>query len=337
MRVIHRTAPYPHESLNGFLGRVAHANRFNSVPSLLVKLMGSQIPPLHKQLPELAQKLCCTSQELSMLFGFRGRQGTMICWHLSSKIITKINQYGARYSAVCPLCIGEQEIVQGIWDVCLYTACHIHDCELIDHCSCGAPLNWRRTKAHLCDICGSNLSTIHSNCVEEEHIQLVSNQLASYWASTSNHPPIKIQHALLREISMLDLDTFINLINLLGHVLPSIAEGHAPSGRFMPNKKSADTIITKAFDIFQHWPDKLFELLDQVARQNNSTSSASYVDKSFRSFHRILHCDASLRAIPFLRQAFELYVEDFWRKTGRTHAMKIYGRQLQLFDIESAF
>lgn len=59
---------------------------------------------------------------------------------------------------VCPKCLQENGYVRQVWHYKPYTACHIHHCQLIDHCpSCGAELDYLKNESiEVCE-CGFHL------------------------------------------------------------------------------------------------------------------------------------------------------------------------------------
>ena len=77
---------------------------------------------------------------------------------------------------VCPKCLQEDPYIRQFWHYQPYTACHIHHCQLIDHCpSCGAELDYRKNESiEVCE-CGFHLR--YSECIEASIEQIQLSQL----------------------------------------------------------------------------------------------------------------------------------------------------------------
>jgi hypothetical protein len=135
-RVLLRTpTPYEDESLAGYLIRLNESNYYSS-PKWILQLAGLHINcriPLTNSLYEpstLSQVIQVSDEQLKVMAS------------LSNQLVGDVNsqQYAIyKYAKkLCPHCLTESAYCRKIWDWDLVTACYIHQCVLIKHCSNGA-------------------------------------------------------------------------------------------------------------------------------------------------------------------------------------------------------
>lgn len=66
---------------------------------------------------------------------------------------------------VCPQCLQPDAYIRQYWHYQPYTACHIHRCQLIEHCpECGAKLDYLKCESVSVCECGFHLS--YAKCIE---------------------------------------------------------------------------------------------------------------------------------------------------------------------------
>jgi hypothetical protein len=131
-------------------------------------------------------------------------------------------------------------------------------------------------------------------------------------------------------LSGLSLDGLCKTIWLLGHVLPTVLSGKTVRGRTKPTKEESSRLIAKAFGFLSSWPDSYLGALGEIADQEISKSSASYVDRLFRSVHRYLMEELDAPETAFLKSAYEYQIRKLWRDAGDRHALRNINRQLEL-------
>ena len=81
---------------------------------------------------------------------------------------------------ICPMCLRNQEFCRRLWDLALYTSCHIHRVEMVDACSkCNSRVCWNRKSVSRCS-CGADLK--EADCrVASEHSLIVSEMLSAIY------------------------------------------------------------------------------------------------------------------------------------------------------------
>jgi len=136
-----------------------------------------------------------------------------------------------------------------------------------------------------------------------------------------------------RRLAELSLDGLFKTIWFLGRVLPTIRAGQTVYGRKRPTRDDAINIIHCAFDHLTSWPLSFIEALEEIATHKASTSTASYLERLFRSAHRYLISELDQPETAFLRAAYEQQVRQIWRSAGNRRTLRNFDRQMELdFD-----
>lgn len=77
---------------------------------------------------------------------------------------------------VCPKCLQADGYIRQLWHYQPYTACHIHHCQLIDHCpACGAELDYLKNES--IEVCECGFHLCYSECIEASIEQIQLSQL----------------------------------------------------------------------------------------------------------------------------------------------------------------
>jgi hypothetical protein len=99
---------------------------------------------------------------------------------------------------VCPQCLQPDAYIRQYWHYQPYTACHIHRCQLIEHCpECGAKLDYLKCESVSVCECGFHLS--YAKCIEASDEQIKLSQLISeYHFPNSKNPLLASQNISLR-------------------------------------------------------------------------------------------------------------------------------------------
>lgn len=99
---------------------------------------------------------------------------------------------------VCPKCLQADGYIRQFWHYQPYTACHIHHCQLKDHCpACGAELDYLKDESiEVCE-CGFHMG--YSECIEPSDEQIKLSQLiAGCHFQDSTNPLLASQNSSFR-------------------------------------------------------------------------------------------------------------------------------------------
>jgi hypothetical protein len=156
-----RGTPRTGESLRGFVLRIAEANGYRGIASLLEL---ARLPPTFASRP-------CAMQNLSELFDglvdvddlhTKSHWPTIERGVLQNATISPVD-LNLAYPKVCPICMKESGFARLVWDLRVVITCWRHGCYLLDHCSvCQRRLTWGRKTLAACT-CGADLTIQRTN------------------------------------------------------------------------------------------------------------------------------------------------------------------------------
>jgi hypothetical protein len=167
-RLVIRGAPHPHESLAGYILRLASANGLSGPRSLLSRAgMKDGFDWQPCELGPLAYMAATESARLeAMAFWPLAKTPNSLSYD-GEPIQSPLLIFGAE--RVCPECLDESGYVPRLWQLKAYAACHKHGRLLVDLCeSCGRKIPWDRQSLHHC-LCGAPLARgepAHARVVE---------------------------------------------------------------------------------------------------------------------------------------------------------------------------
>ncbi|PMS16463.1 hypothetical protein C0Z18_23110 [Trinickia dabaoshanensis] len=247
------TAPYPRqdeidadEDGVGFALRMATRNgiTFNELARQLAS-------PGHLYLPSqsvgaIALMFGCTPIRLHRAFVqryFRGESyGAQFLGHEFQR------PYFLRQTRpqICPACLRERTRALAAWSICLITACPFHGIRLLDRCSCGRPVCWRRLSVEFCE-CGRLLTDRNQRIKQADPRELVISSQAMYLLG-SNHFRLRPDDAMFGVFDGISIDTFLRLIWVFGIVTEGERAPRAGCiSRILPTS-DASTVCCRAFD-----------------------------------------------------------------------------------------
>ncbi len=170
MQLVIRSKLQPHESLNGYLLRLATLNRY---PGMAPILRAAELQYCHGTLsyrPEapslwgLARVVGVRPEPLRAAGYWRTADAPL---HSFGRHLVRQGQLQLVHPTVCPACLREWGICRKLWDLRAYCACHKHGCQLIQACpECGKRLCWRRHTLTWCS-CGCDFAGISTPAASE--------------------------------------------------------------------------------------------------------------------------------------------------------------------------
>lgn len=95
-------------------------------------------------------------------------------WRYFGHSLLAQNELRVRSPQVCPRCVHIEGVCRREWDISIVTACHRHQCHLVDRCSrCLGRLRWDRLDVGVCH-CGQVIKSAETSEVPESVLSLVS-------------------------------------------------------------------------------------------------------------------------------------------------------------------
>lgn len=158
-----RSAPFPDESINGFIARIAQLNHFKHA-MWVAEAAGVKFPQNFYKDDEIGRLATVTARpfdELRRIAPKRGLRGSAGSVSLLLGQDVPTNAIVLRVRRFCPACVATDSTYHRIaWTLRFARACELHECRLVDRCPvCRMPLNWRTEAADKCR-CGSPLASM---------------------------------------------------------------------------------------------------------------------------------------------------------------------------------
>lgn len=282
-----RLAPFRSEGPNGYLLRLAEANKLQRT-DLFDLGVDFSIDALarHHLLPDrrLDAALWGWVQGLAKL-----RQQKPRTWN-------------TRCSRFCPVCLQEEASWRAEWELLFYDACTLHGVWMIDRCSsCGKAVSWKRSHVLRCD-CGADLRAEFAQPAPAEVISLamvLSNKLRRHATKDAPQP-----------FCHLDVEQTQRLIRFLGvHLDPA----GMPKIAKLNNAARMETswpVTSVAAAILSDWPRAFHARFSEV--QAHSKGLKIGLSGLFERAYRYLYRGLKESAFDAVRYAFELWLIENW-------------------------
>ncbi|MGZ9569552.1 TniQ family protein [Alcaligenes nematophilus] len=283
-----KLAPYRTEGPNGYLLRLAEANRleYSDLPDLGVTYDADALLRSHL-LPErgLDPALLAWVQNIATL-----RQKTSRVWNM-------------RYSRFCPLCLNEEPSWRAEWELCFYDACAQHGVWMVDRCSsCHEPVSWRRSQVVRCG-CGADLRAEPSHLAPAEVTQLsqvLSRKLTGRGAADMPEP--------LRD---LNVDQTQRLIRYLGMHLDPAGVSKSLKLSNVGRMEVSWPVTSVAAAILSGWPTAFHVRFSEI--QERSGGKKVGLPKLFQRAYSYLYKGLKEPAFDAVRYSFEQWLVENWR------------------------
>jgi len=324
------TKPLKDESLVSFILRLTQLNHLKNPTQLLKYFTGSTTkPPTVKHIIRIAELTCCSTSEISQLFGFEWSTNELgLARKINNEYITKPYFISSRYLAYCPKCIEEENYLRSYWEFTFLKACPTHKIYLIDKCPlCHRALTWRRPGVDICT-CGGILNTAETSTADDFSLFIssiiVQHVTQNRGITIPNTLPIDITNKLLQ----LNLDSLFKTLWLFGHTLSYKFKRHKKNNR--PCKVINTTeILNKAHSLLSNWPDSFFNSLEYFSEELSKTKSSPLLLQMFGPIHRYITEDMDSNEFLFIQLAYERHIRRTWKLLDKQIPSSI-SRQLDL-------
>jgi hypothetical protein len=230
---------------------------------------------------------------------------------------TPLHQYVIRpmMAKICPECLRESLYCRRVWEMSLVTACPKHQCLLVDQCPqckrriplirkgvsiCPCEYDWRDCPAPAVGGRGVALShRIHLLCGLN-----VSEDIQP--SATEQSPAAALG---LRELVSAVIFIASQYQGLSGVTGKKIARGR--------NNEELHDLFTKAYSVFEDWPDNYYDFLDWRLSQTKKrltpqNQSAVGIYRDFGSLYVGLYRHLSSGDFDFMREGFGKYLLSRW-------------------------
>jgi hypothetical protein len=303
--LVRHPAPYPTESLLGYVLRLSEKNGYIS-PSAVCRLAGikqNDLGAIGLRVEKLAAIASCGVADLNQItfaLSVNGRRSSQL---LSHRLVPR--ELTLAKPKLCPQCAAEKGFIEAHWHLELMVACPIHRCLATSECpKCKERLHWLRPGLLECD-CGGNLQASEMPKVSSSEVALfdiIRRKLLGYPAADEN--PLALPH---EQLMAMDLRSMLAVIRTIAKYR-LVADGYTAD----PDDQQ---IVRAAAPVVMDWPKNFFVLLKDIG-QNASAGEYGGVGKEYGDIHRALFRNRAITpsaCSDFLRVAFLDFAMGHWR------------------------
>lgn len=302
--LVRHPAPYPTESLLGYVLRVSESNGYSSPWSVyrLAAMKSNEMKVPGVNIEKLARITSWPSVKLDTIAYSAPSGQPRWCRLLGHPVLPQdLNLSHPRF---CPQCVREKGFLEAHWDLALMVACPIHRCLLVSSCpECGRRLRWFRHGLLECE-CGGDLSSWDLQSIPEAEASLVDmiRRKALSSPADANNPMGLPQDQLMA----MGLRSMLLAIRTIAkHRI--LADGTGDSS----NDKE---IVSAAARVLVEWPANFISLLEDIGRQLPADISGG-VGKQFGGIYWGLFRNKAMgdsKQTEFLRVAFLDFAMNHW-------------------------
>lgn len=314
-----RDRPQPDESFTGFFIRLTELNDYDT-PSWIFEAAGLNHRLIHMgcsfafdksvDLSLLAQLTGVEAHELmAMTYPSKNKSDSVFMCSMFGMAVPKY-VIRLRRCRICPLCLVESLYCRRIWDLAAATVCPLHKCQLVDECpKCKQRITWVRNKVAVCN-CKYDWRSCVPEQVENSELEVTKQiyKLCGLPIDGSTADKELNGNPLLS----LSLEHFLSALFFVASQYAGITD---TKGKFLaPSRSNSEihSLITRAFKVFENWPDNYYSFLDWRRLNRNETRHVGGLRKDFGEYKSALYKQLSSVSLDFLRDSFEEYLRTRW-------------------------
>ena len=307
--LVRHPAPYPTESLVGYVLRLSDKNGYIS-PWNLCQLAGMRQRELQtagikmEKLATVANRSVFELNRIAFSPGDNRKLLSLLSHRLTS---TDLNISQTR---LCPRCIAEKGFIEAHWHLKLMVACPIHQCVATSHCpNCAKRLRWFRPGLLECECGGDLLESDRPNLSQSEIalLDLIRRKVLGIGMDCSATFP-------KNDLMAMTLRSLLMVIRVLGR-FRMIADDCA-------HPESEMEVILAATRVLKAWPVNFAKLLEDLGGKPFADVSGG-IAKQFHGIYRALFRNHAIEQgrTGFLRVAFLDFAMNHWGRGYVDHKL----------------
>jgi len=304
--LVRHPAPFPTESLFGYVLRLSEKNGYTTPWSLflLAQIRQHEARSTGMKVAKLAQ-ICNRPQNELQSISYRWPGDRSRSCRLLGHLLTPWELVVTR-PKLCSECVAEKGFIEAHFDLALMTGCPVHSRELLSHCpECMNPLRWFRPGLLECH-CGASLRNADLPAISGAQADLLDiMRRKALGLSAGRDYASGLPGSYLEVMS---LQPLLSLVGMLGRRRMVIDNDS--------DRRNSQRIVFAAASVLGDWPTNFFRLLREITEEMPTDSSAGVARGRLSGIYRSLF---SLRGIlpaaegDFLRTAFLGFVRDDWK------------------------
>jgi hypothetical protein len=317
--LVRHPAPYPTESVFGYVLRLSEENGYKSPWGLfhLAKMTQSESSKHGFTFEKLAVIANCTTSKLdNILYAASGELGR-------SRNLDKaflLPGAGAAHRHFCPQCVVEKGFIEAHWSLPLMVGCPVHQCLAVSSCpKCGEPLSWYRQGLLTCKFkCDKDLRDCDQPPITESEANLldvIRRKVLGYAASEEN--PLNFP---LNDLMAMDLQTLLRAIK-------TIAKHRMVTDKCQPTGDQR-RIIDDAASVLGDWPRNFVELLREFGAAMRVDGKKKIVAECKELYRALFsnYINAPRKESDFLLSVLVEYAVNEWEYSDAFHLERFRDR-----------
>ena len=317
--LVRHPAPYPTESVFGYVLRLSEENGYKSPWGLfhLAKMTQSESSKQGFTFEKLALIANCTTSKLNnILYAASGEPGRSR--NLDEAFL--LPGAGAAHRHFCPQCVVEKGFIEAHWSLPLMIGCPVHQCLAVSSCpKCGEPLSWYRQGLLTCKFkCDKDLRDCEQPPITESEanlLDIIRRKVLGYAASEEN--PLNLP---LNDLMAMDLPTLLLAIK-------TIAKHRMVTDKCQPTGDQR-RIIDDAARVLGDWPRNFVALLREFAaamRVDGKTKIVAGCKELYRALFSN-YINAPRKESDFLLSVLVEYAVNEWEYSDAFHLERFRDR-----------
>jgi len=302
--LVRHPAPYPTESLLGYVLRVSEGNGYSS-PWSVYRLAGMKSHEMRAsgvRLDKLGRITNGPEEKLDAIAYSAPPGQPRWSRMLGHPVLPQ--DLDLAHPRFCPQCVREKGFLEAHWDLALMVACPVHRCLLVSYClKCGRRLRWFRYGLLECE-CGGDLSECEPPSVSNAELSLLDMIRRKALSSSKDATnPMGLPQDQLMAMGLRSM--LLAIRTIAKHRI--LADG---TGDWSKDNE----IVSAAARVLVDWPANFIALLEDIGRQLPADISGG-VGKQFGGIYWGLLRNKAMgdpKQTEFLRVAFLDFATNHW-------------------------
>lgn len=269
--------------------------------------------------------------QLSGIYRLMPKQGKV--WQINGEWLERAAFLQLSHSPICPKCLQETPYLRGECHLAFYTACWLHECQLISRCpQCHRQLTSNRRLPERC-VCHFDLRKSRIEGAKAEEL-LVAKLIANRY-----HGPLilgsdSLPTAQIENLARLTLEGLCHSLWFLGHHLPGNFQMNLGTALRKLNREEIIKMTQGVCWLLSDWPNRLKETLAKRMRQNSAWSGSNATTRLLGPVQRYFETYIAPSDTRFITKPYETFVRQLIVELGKKHrASRIDSPQIEFqFD-----
>ena len=305
--LVRHSAPFPTESLFGYILRLSEENGYTTPWSLflLAQIRQHEARSTGMKVAKLARVCDRPHNELESI-SYRWPCDHRRSCRLLGHLLTPLELVVTR-PRLCPECVAERGFIEAHFDLALMTGCPVHRRSLLCRCpGCMKPLRWFRPGLLECD-CGASLRNVSLPAIsgaEVDLLDIMRRKILGLAAGRNYASRLPGSY-----LGVMSLQSMLSLVGMLGRRRMVVDNDS--------DRRNAQRIVFAAASVLADWPNNFFRLLRGIKERTPTDSSTGVARGGFSGIYRSLFSRRGTLPTAqgdFLRVAFLDFIRNDWKR-----------------------